>query len=885
MEFNFDKILNLVKKVQEELSPIHSLAVLVIVLGLVLAIFVEGAAFTLIGISISVLGAIGLFMLMSQGRGLPGAKKTTQSPRGAQSEGIVKSFGKDASYKPEIEMPKENVRKDDYPDSFEGTDDGFQVVGKDAKSKKTDTKKSEPESLPRKPKEPIRFEDSYAGADDDGFRIVPKGEEARPDEDVPAKVPNDRKSRIINELKNKAESYQRDTKPDARSFSDGDEGFRVVQKGKKAPPKRQKSIRQENTLFSDDDFDYADDFSGMRIIGKAPEKNATLSEKSEQGDDEIHQNIKKSKNQRKKRGQQKKKEILQKSREFKKKRQEGAEDTQYATKDANTTEKLTIPDLKTLENQKYSAKNPVDAGLDINDTNLESREGYSKKRFEEPLSMLMDQEPPTSEEPRKEFHYFLTKVLKVVRTVIDAKTAAFILYNGDSKEMIIEAFDSDTPGRIIKEGKFNIGSDVFSQIIESEKPEILTDINEKAERELLPYYSSMAHTSSFIGIPVFYKKAIIGALCADSNKTDEYAAKELELLGNFSKLIAAIVKSYTEKYDLMQASRTLDAISLFRKIISDKQFTIDDIHESVLKTAAEIFEKPTIGICGYDEETGGWTVKAIEHRRIKNSKIQPGSSVLIENSLIGKAIFSCSAVYKSPLKEEDVRLNKDEPKLQGGYFLAVPLKSFSNNYGSLFLEADKTLNITAYDIDILETLGEHAGSSIEQMLFIEMLQSSSLVDNATGLLNPPAFFGRLDEELKRSSDSDLKFTLCLFKIDKYASLDPDEHSERTEAVLYHVINIIAKHIKPYDVFGNIDSNTFGIIFINSNSGESQLRAEKIRSEIASSVIEIQSQRFNVTISIGLAVSEKGDKVETIVDNAMRVLDMSFAKSNSIHCYG
>jgi hypothetical protein len=51
-----------------------------------------------------------------------------------------------------------------------------------------------------------------------------------------------------------------------------------------------------------------------------------------------------------------------------------------------------------------------------------------------------------------------------------------------------------------------------------------------------------------------------------------------------------------------------------------------------------------------------------------------------------------------------------------------------------------------------------------------------------------------------------------------------------------------------------------------------------------SVIEINSKRFTVTISMGIAESEKMKDVELLVSNARKVHDISASKSNCVSVY-
>ena len=332
----------------------------------------------------------------------------------------------------------------------------------------------------------------------------------------------------------------------------------------------------------------------------------------------------------------------------------------------------------------------------------------------------------------------------------------------------------------------------------------------------------------------------------------------------------------------MQASRALEAINLFRAISSEAETSSDVIIESAVKAVSKLLDYSTVGICGYDQ-TAGWVVKSVISSVQDNNRLA-GNPVFLDSSMIGKSILSGETVVLSPIESTEVRVHHSEGSNMGGFFVSVPLKSSSTSYGAIFVEGANTSSLTNFDIRILETLAEHAASNIEKMLFWEMLQSSSMIDNATGLYNPAAFYRRLDEEFLRCVSHKINATLCLFQIDKYASLDPDTYHERNERALYHVISIIRKHLDIYHVFGKADVNTFGILLTEEAIDKAKFWAERVRNEIAVSPLEINGKNFVVTISMGISDVPKADTSDTMIANARKALDQSLIRTNYISSY-
>jgi diguanylate cyclase (GGDEF)-like protein len=513
----------------------------------------------------------------------------------------------------------------------------------------------------------------------------------------------------------------------------------------------------------------------------------------------------------------------------------------------------------------------------------EQEKSFIKKAVDFPLSALYDDLPIRGAEPRKEFEYALGRILMVIRSVTNTRTAAFILVNQEKQELMLESFVSQQPDEIVNNPKFPIRNDIISQIVNNAKPEILTEINPSAELDLLPYYRQAVGISSFIGIPVFYQESVAGILCADSAETDAYDSFTVGFMGHFSKLISTMVQSYTEKYDLLQASRTLEAISLFETIVYDESMTEDDVLSSLIESVNKILDYDTCGICAYDEDNGGWIIKAIHSRSGAGESIS-GNPIDLENTLAGESVIRNSTVISVPVESDRVRTHPRESDIGDGFFVAAPMKTSNCTYGALFIEGMNPDSISSYDVSVLEVLAEHAASNMEKMQFMNMLHTTALIDATTGILNPPAFYRRLEEEVIRTGDFNVPMSFCLLQIDKYASFDPEQYHERTEKALYHVLNLVQDNIRLYDVFGRADNTTFGIALIGMDVDQAKLWAERVRNEIAISQLDIEGRKFSVTVSIGVADTSRADNIDMIVTNARKMLDKSLEKTNSVSVF-
>ncbi len=490
------------------------------------------------------------------------------------------------------------------------------------------------------------------------------------------------------------------------------------------------------------------------------------------------------------------------------------------------------------------------------------------------------QVPSGQHEPRKEFDQLLNRVLMVIRSATNARTAAFFWVNAEKQQLVVEARITEATDAFIEQRKLPLGRDAVSQIAMEGRPEILTEISAAAELDLLPYYSQPAGTVSFIGVPVYYGGKVVGVLCADSLVEDAYSDITVGFFGQFTKLISGLVQSYTGKFDLLQSSLTLNALQQFRTFVGSTPNSIEHLLKALLNATITCMDVRTIGAVLFDAQTNAWTVQDLRSQ-LDDSGYKIGDSVDLSASVTGAAIMQGETVVVVGPSNE-ICLRPTELPLDEGQFIAIPLRSTSMTYGALFFD-NHLGTLTQQDINIAETLGEQAGTLIEQFRTSEIMQGGVLLDYATGSMNRASFDMRMREEFARAVDYQVPLTVCLVRIDQSRALTgiPPEQSQR---ILLHVFDLVKAQLRDYDVVANIGGNVLAIGLIGYKSQQAQMWTENIRGKIASSIIDVDGRRFSVTVSIGVAEATPRDSAETLFANALIVLGRSEQQTNKVTVY-
>ncbi|MEY2718745.1 MAG: hypothetical protein RLZZ273_111 [Bacteroidota bacterium] len=485
-----------------------------------------------------------------------------------------------------------------------------------------------------------------------------------------------------------------------------------------------------------------------------------------------------------------------------------------------------------------------------------------------------EEEDMSSQEPRREFDYLLNRVLMVIRSATNARTAAFLWVNHERQQLVVEAKITEAEAEFTNQRKIPMGIDALSQIAREGRPEIITQISSTAELELLPYYERSAGTVSFIGVPVYYGGNVVGILFADSLLEDAYSDITVGFFGQFTKLISGLVSSYTTKYDLLHANTTLEALRHFRSELTSATPSLAQVIKAMFGTLIQYMDISRIGVVSYDTAQRMWTLTDARSAMDDGYRGHVGTAVDISQALVGECVRSGSSVVRID-DGEFMRVFADEPPLDGGQFVAVPLATATESFGALFMENLES-SLSQQDIALAEALGEHIGSLFEQIHRATKLQHSALLDAATGVLNAQGFEMRIREEFARAVDYNIPLTLCMIELDPSRT-----NAEQREQAMQHVLKLVKNQLREYDVVARADEFQIALGLVGYKLQEAQNWTETMRREVASSPVEIQGKRLSFTVSVGIAQAEPRDAWDDVIAHASAALEISKKTGNKV----
>jgi diguanylate cyclase (GGDEF)-like protein len=417
---------------------------------------------------------------------------------------------------------------------------------------------------------------------------------------------------------------------------------------------------------------------------------------------------------------------------------------------------------------------------------------------------------------------------------------------------------------------------MVSQIARSGIPEIITDISPAAERELIPYYAGPGDTHSFVGVPVFFRREVVGVLLADSSSENAFDEGSVATLAEYTRLISGLIRGYTEKYDLQLTARTLDTFETLHRGLTGESRGPRSVAAILAERVAELFDSLYVAVVLFDEDRRRWRIAAVESEEMHDAiaDLEPDMNA----SLIGRSTRFAEEIYLERIDQE-ARFHPDEPLNEGGAFLALPLVATTKCYGALAIEHTAASAFIPRDIDLLRDLVRYAAMAIEVVNVNRAIETQVVLDDSTGLYNSGFLLATLEHEVLRARDYRARLSFGLISIDVPDSLR-NTGFENEELLFAAVGEIIGATLRPYDTLGRFDNRTLGVILVGQNDQDAYLWAEKLRKEVASRVLTLGPRKVSVTISVGISDLSEFSGSREVIDGSRQALEKARSGSGN-----
>jgi diguanylate cyclase (GGDEF)-like protein len=144
------------------------------------------------------------------------------------------------------------------------------------------------------------------------------------------------------------------------------------------------------------------------------------------------------------------------------------------------------------------------------------------------------------------------------------------------------------------------------------------------------------------------------------------------------------------------------------------------------------------------------------------------------------------------------------------------------------------------------------------------METTGMVDVVTGLSNRLTIIAEIEGEHSRSHRAKTPFSIAIFGMDNFENLT-DEHGQRAgDQMLKWVAGVIRKSVRPYDKVGRYGGEEFLLMMPITTEKEALGIAERARQAIQKQACVVDGRRIGVTVSIGVALGERGADLDSVL---------------------
>lgn len=486
---------------------------------------------------------------------------------------------------------------------------------------------------------------------------------------------------------------------------------------------------------------------------------------------------------------------------------------------------------------------------------------------------------------KSEFSYLINKALSLIREVSFGYTAAFWWINSEKNQLVLESFVSDSD-QFVSHRRRELGVDLISQVALTGHPRTVNRLSPTGQSEALSYYHNLESVRSFVAVPIFFPSGMkkeekpVAVLSIDFLGEDVVGPESMEMLGRFSKMISALIKSYTGKYDLLVESELLRSIGRIHTQMKI-DFTLHSIIRSLVEESSRLVTWDYIAAVLLDEKRKTWQIQVVLNR-MNDGYVAVGQEIDPHHSIVGEVIQSgITKIIDGTQLLAKPRYYNAERVDSTGALMILPINSINRCYGALVAESKDKKTYSESDAKTLQKIIETAAAGLEIHGLNDVVNNYVLLDETTGVATRKYFMERLHQEVHRAKDYEHDVTVVMFSIDSVNEQLNRLGKDGFDFVLQNTGRLIKSFIRSYDIIGRFDFNRFAICLTNSSANDSYLWAEKVRKNIASNVINIDQKSFSVTVSGGIC-GLKGTGSDTdIIEIANQVLTRAIEAGGNI----
>lgn len=247
-----------------------------------------------------------------------------------------------------------------------------------------------------------------------------------------------------------------------------------------------------------------------------------------------------------------------------------------------------------------------------------------------------------------------------------------------------------------------------------------------------------------------------------------------------------------------------------------------------------------------------------------HSRIDPEIALCCTTEQNSSTVFTCDSPHL------DCAFAAQNPENRMQPHIIIPLRSHNATTGMMCLFPRTHTRIDTETREMLETIANQIGITVENALLYEKTKSLSLHDHLTGLPNRRFLQLEIERNFAKSKRYATGLSLLMLDIDNFKQFNDTNGHTAGDALLADIARVILREIRETDLAVRYGGEEFLILLPETNFQQAFEIADRMRQAVA--------ERTMVTISVGMSsFSESMESHTDMINDADRALYL--AKAN------
>ena len=362
---------------------------------------------------------------------------------------------------------------------------------------------------------------------------------------------------------------------------------------------------------------------------------------------------------------------------------------------------------------------------------------------------------------------------------------------------------------------------------------------------------------SLIVLPLVAAKTKLGAIILAFKLKHHFQPEEILICEQASSLIALAFEKFKAMEHAQNKARTSETLRKASAVVSGT-LEMESAVAHILEQLNRVIPYDSASIQLLD----GNELVIVGGRGWENSE----DVMNVRFAIPGDNPNSVVIDTKKPYLLTDVR-NKHKTFNQPPHdhirsWLGVPLLVQDRGIGLLSIDSAEEDRFTNDDIELAETFANQVSITLENARIFKETRNQAIIDPLTGIYNRRGLFLIGENKFEGSLLENKEFSSIMIDIDHFKKINDTHGHDAGDRVLKELALYCRKCVREFDIVGRYGGEEIVILLPDTGLDVGLIVAERLRSTIASSPIQI-TENFMLPVTASLGVASRDENTATL----------------------